>query len=480
MVENFKDEFKERLKDDPVAFGNWLVNLVFGTRLFPYQEKFIADKSKRLIFISGRQCGKTTVCAVKALWKAWCFNNQTILVVSRTGRQSKVMAKKIRTFLYNCKILESDKRIFNTEQLEFNNGSVIYFLPGDPDNIRGFSADTIIIDEAAFIPNELFVAVEPSIMATNGDIIMISTPYRPEGYLYDAVQSGMWSVHRVACYDNPLISDEDIENFRLAHTTAEFKREMLAEFADDSSEVFISIDAVRNIMHGERHKKALEGWNYVLGVDVARFGNDYTAIAIMGLPPDESLSDGKLYLVDLIVYKKKSLYTTINRLVQLIEEFNPLSVVIDSIGLGGGVYDILVEKYPNIIEDAAPYTRGARRVSGYMTLRNYVNEGKVVLFEPNEKEMADLIISHFMNIELGTNKNGQLKVIKKEGGNDDIVDAIMYSIMGWFGKGYGDIQFDMMPELDMDKLFEAQNNINLFEFDRVDDISFISRFNGIF
>lgn len=478
MSENIKDKFKEQLKKDPIAFGNWLVNLTFNTRLFPYQEKFIADKSKRLIFISGRQCGKTTICAIKALWKAWCFDNQTILVVSRTGRQSKVMAKKIRTFLYNCKILENDKRIFNTEQLEFNNGSIIYFLPGDPDNIRGFSANTIIIDEAAFISNDLFVAIEPSIMATNGDIIMISSPYRPEGYFYDAVQSGMWSVHKVTCYDNPLINDDDIEQFRLAHTTAEFKREMLAEFTDDSSEVYITIDAIRSIMNGERHKKAQEGWSYVLGVDIARFGNDYTAIAIMGLPPNESITDGKLYLVDLIIYKKKSLYTTINKLVQIINEYKPLSVVIDSIGLGGGVYDILVEKYPNIIEDAAPYTRGARRISGYMTLRNYVNEDKVVFFKPDDKKIVDLIISHFMNIELGTNKNGQLKIIKKEGGNDDIVDAIMYSIMGWFGKGYGDVQFSVMSEINIDKVLGVQKNINPYKFDKVDDI--INKFNGIF
>ena len=398
-------------------------------------------------------CGKTTICAIRALWKAWCFDEQTILVVSRTGRQSKVMAKKMKNFIYKCKLLENDKRIFNTEQLEFNNGSTIYFLPGDPDNIRGFSAHTVIIDEAAFIPDELFTAIEPSVMATDGEIIMISSPYKPEGYFYEAVQSGMWSVHRVTCYDNPLISKEEIERFRLAHTMAEFKREMLAEFCEDETEVYVTIDALRNIMYGERHKKPKDGWKYVVGVDVARFGKDYTAIAIVGLPPDEPLTDGRLYLVELLVYKKKSLYNTINRVAEVIEKFNPLCVMIDSVGLGGGVYDVLVEKYPGIIEDAAPYTRGARRVSGYMTLRNFINEEKIVFFKPDNKEMEKLIISHFMNVELGTTKSGQLKVIKKEGGNDDIVDATMYAVMGWFNRGFGAPQYKVMPELDVDKIF---------------------------
>ena len=62
--------------------------------------------------------------------------------------------------------------------IELKNGSKIIALPCGPDGatLRGYTADLVVMDEAAFMPEDMIASVIfPMLATTNGTAIMLST-----------------------------------------------------------------------------------------------------------------------------------------------------------------------------------------------------------------------------------------------------------------------------------------------------------------
>ncbi|MFN9456222.1 MAG: terminase large subunit domain-containing protein [Acidobacteriota bacterium] len=68
------------------------------------------------------------------------------------------------------------------------NGSRIVAIPNSSDTVRGFSnVSLVIIDEAAYVRDETYRAVFPFLAASNGKLLLLSTPYGQHGFFYRAV-----------------------------------------------------------------------------------------------------------------------------------------------------------------------------------------------------------------------------------------------------------------------------------------------------
>ncbi|MGH9878075.1 MAG: hypothetical protein ACRD5H_10590, partial [Nitrososphaerales archaeon] len=76
-----------QLKEDPVMFARDVLDFM----AFDYQQKLLCDASKRICACMGRQTGKSSTIAAKALHFASTGRNRTILIVSATLRQSMLM-----------------------------------------------------------------------------------------------------------------------------------------------------------------------------------------------------------------------------------------------------------------------------------------------------------------------------------------------------------------------------------------------------
>jgi len=134
-----------------------------GKELTEYQEKVLLDDSRRIIVCSGRQVGKSTVTVVKALWRAWCFDKQDIMIVGPSERQAEIIYNKIYEMILANPVLYNDTVRFTIRKTQFRNGSVIRCSPGGHtgDFIRGFACDMIIVDEAQNVNDEVFVSIMP-------------------------------------------------------------------------------------------------------------------------------------------------------------------------------------------------------------------------------------------------------------------------------------------------------------------------------
>ena len=129
--------------------------------------------------------GKSTVVAALALHTCLYKPGALVLVIAPSQRQSHELFIKINNFLSQLEpseALEEETKL----SLMLGNGSRIVVLPGDGRTIRGYSSPTLILmDEAAFIADEVFDATLPMLAAApEGRIILMSTPYTSTGFFY--------------------------------------------------------------------------------------------------------------------------------------------------------------------------------------------------------------------------------------------------------------------------------------------------------
>ena len=165
---------------------------------------------------------------------------QTILVVSPSGRQSGELVDKVKFFLAEAKQpVKGDGR--NESSILMPNGSRVIGLPGTDGTIRGFSApDILIIDEAARVDDETYKAVKPSLAASNGVILLLSTPCGQRGFFWEAWANGgpLWTRFSVTADQCPRISRDFLAEERLTLHQSMYRQEYMCEFHASDSQVF--------------------------------------------------------------------------------------------------------------------------------------------------------------------------------------------------------------------------------------------------
>src|SRR5262249_42880599 len=164
---------------------DWFMRDRLGTTPDIWQEQLLRSRSKQVIINAGRQIGKSTVVAAAALHCCLYQPGALVLVIAPSQRQSRELFIKIHDFLGR---LEPAEKLEEETKLSFvmANGSRAVVLPGDGRTIRGYSSPALILmDEAAFIPDEVFDATLPMLAASSeGRIFLLSTPYTPAGFFY--------------------------------------------------------------------------------------------------------------------------------------------------------------------------------------------------------------------------------------------------------------------------------------------------------
>jgi len=130
--------------------------------------------------LKARQIGWTTLVAAHQFWLAFFHDDQNIIDLSRTERESVLLLKKTK---YGFKHLPDwllargpDSIVEHQQRMGFSNGSQIASMPSASDPARGESASLVVVDEWAFLPNpeEAWASIEP-VADVGGRIIGLST-----------------------------------------------------------------------------------------------------------------------------------------------------------------------------------------------------------------------------------------------------------------------------------------------------------------
>lgn len=204
-----------------------------------HQVAILDSKAERIILNTTRQFGKSTVIAQKALHRAKYLPRQLVLLLSPSQRQSRELFGKVSQFL------DADPQPPKIERqtmegVDFANGSRILSLPGTESTVRGFTADLLIVDEAARVDDGLFYSIRPMLAVSQGALILMSTPWAKRGFFYEVWSSGgdTWERHEVPATDVPRIPADFLEEERRILPETWFEREYMCRFVDESGGVF--------------------------------------------------------------------------------------------------------------------------------------------------------------------------------------------------------------------------------------------------
>lgn len=202
-----------------------------------WQANLLRSEGRQVILNCTRQAGKSTTTALLAVWTA-IFRPGLILLVSPSQRQSGELFRKVKEML---KTLGEDMGEESMLRAELSNGSRIVSLPGDPNTIRGYSKpQLVIIDEAAFISDQLVAAVRPMLAVSRGRLVMLSTPFGQRGAFYEAWANGGadWQRFSVTADQCPRIDKAWLEAERRALGDHIFRSEYGCEFLSTIDSVF--------------------------------------------------------------------------------------------------------------------------------------------------------------------------------------------------------------------------------------------------
>jgi hypothetical protein len=204
----------------------------------PWQATFVRSASPRTLLLSSRQLGKSTVTGALASHAALYLPGSLILLMAPSQQQSRELFRKVCAF--HREAADTDPEAESAQRLELSNGSRIVSLSGNPTTVRGFSGPRLVIlDEAAWIEDELFHAVTP-MLAAGGRLIAMTTPNGRRGWFYDAWADNdpAWDRTRVTALQSPRITPEFLALERAAKPEWRYRQEYLCEFVDTDEQLF--------------------------------------------------------------------------------------------------------------------------------------------------------------------------------------------------------------------------------------------------
>jgi hypothetical protein len=226
---------------------------------FPWQADALRSASKRQMFLTSRQAGKSSTAAVKALHKAITHKEATVLLISPSLPQSQEIFRKCLSY-YRALGRPLGTRSESALRMELGNHSRIIALPGSERTIRGYSAHLVVLDESGEVPDDLFAeAAIPSVAMTEGAIVSIGTPKGTRGWFYHlwTDEDPVWERYRVAADDVPRDLSDLIETTRAIRGDRGVRQEYYCSFEDDSTAFFRVEDLERSLTLADTNEAPL-------------------------------------------------------------------------------------------------------------------------------------------------------------------------------------------------------------------------------
>jgi len=152
-------------------------------------------KNGRIIIVKPRQIGISWCIAFLAAWYAATnaspsgpHKDTKVGVISRSAGQAVKLMGLIQKLIFKSKIsqmvIKERGASLSKTEIHFKNGWIKCYPPNDA--CRGETFDLLIVDEAAFVDDEFFTdAMEPTVSATDGNIILSSTPKGQSGFFFE-------------------------------------------------------------------------------------------------------------------------------------------------------------------------------------------------------------------------------------------------------------------------------------------------------
>ena len=277
-------------RDDVAVFARMV-----GFPLTEVQARALSLRTLTTVLVGARQVGKTRALSILATWWAFTRPGSTVLVISAGEAPARNLLRQVRDVVA-APVLGVSVVDEGLDRVVLANGSRVLAVPASTRQVRGLSVDLLIVDEAAFVGDELLEgSALPTITArvrTGARVVLSSTPWEASGLFYnyalmgESGQDPEVATFRWRVADCPWISRSFVARMKATMTPLRFRSEYEAEFVAGGAGYFsrdelMAATAPYRLVSPEDAR----GGHVVLGAD---WGNrqDWHAICLLALLDD--------------------------------------------------------------------------------------------------------------------------------------------------------------------------------------------------
>ena len=407
--------------------------------LLKWQQTVFTDKTRFKIVTAGRRCGKSRLSAVSLLIEGLnCPEGSSVMYIAPTIGQARTIIWDLLHDLGRQVIKSS--HVNNLEITLINGRKILVRGADNPDSLRGVSLTYVVLDEAAFIKQDIWEKViRASLSDKKGRALFISTP-SGRNWFYDIYKLGRdetddeWKSWLFTTEDNETIDPKEVEAAKRTLSSFAFKQEYLASFDNAGSDIFKE----EWFKTAPEPKDGVEVMAFDLaGFEAASTGGkkkhlDEHAIAIV------KISDDGSWWVRKIEHGRWDIKETSIRLLKNIKEYKPIAVGCEKGMAKNAVLPYLTDmmrKY-NTFAHIHELTHGNKKKTERVvwSLQGRMEHGKVSF---NEDENWDIF-------------KDQLLMFPTAGVHDDLVDALSYTdqlAVSTYQQDYEDEEYEVYDQI---------------------------------
>lgn len=430
------ESFVKAYRDKPVLF----VTEVLKAEPLPWQREFletVASGERRVSVRAGHGVGKSTACAWLLLWHLLTRMPQKAVCTAPTASQLfDALFSEVKHWTNRLPPALRDTLEVFTDRIVQKGAPESSFISARtssaerPEALAGIHSEHVLLicDEASAIPEAVFESAAGSMSGHAATTVLIGNPTRNTGLFFKTHHqlSSDWKTMHVSCLDNRLVSQDFVKQIKTTYgeNSNAFRVRVLGEFALRDDDSLIPAELVDAAMDRDVGISPTEQIYY--GVDVARFGDDRTVIC---------KRQGNVVL-GFKHWSGEDLMGTVGRIVHEAGMDSPVEIMVDSIGLGGGVADRLRElgynvRDVNVSESVALNQQAAKlRDELWLSCKEWLETRAVKL--PRNDELRQELIGPTYSFT----SNGKIKVegkseMKRRGmRSPDLADALCLTFAG--------------------------------------------------
>lgn len=430
---------------------------VLGKELWSKQReiaKSVVENSHTAV-VSCNGAGKSGLAGILAVWWVAVHDPRDVAVICSAPTYIQIARVLFKEIQDNFRLAKEHGHtlpgyITQSQEWKLDDGTVMAWgrRPADKDIVSAFQGIhrryvMVVLDEAGGIPEDLYTATEAVTNTEGARVLAIGNP-DSRGTPFHKIfrEDPTWHKIKISAFDTPnftgeqiseelkplLIQREWVERQKISwgEDSARYKSKIMAEFPDEADNTFFSQGSIDKVIDTEIDDDYMN--DAVLGVDLARFGEDDSVVYINRAGRCRKLES----------WTKATAIESANRVHQLAIETGAKEVRVDASGLGGPVVDLIVNLCDNrytvismLGSAASPdNTRWLNaRAHNFDSLREQMVLGKIDL-DPNDKQLLDEI----MMIQYKFSAKGAIQIESKDDmrsrgvKSPDHLDALVYAV----------------------------------------------------
>ena len=350
MFEELIKQFFEKYGDDPVGF----VRDVLHVEPDPWQADvlgWIGAGERRCSIRSGHGVGKSACASWAMIWHLLTkYPQKTVVTAPTVSQLHDALGTECKRWINVLpEALQGQWEVLS-EQIRLKGAPAESFISfrvsrvETPEALAGIHSDHVLlcVDEASGVPEAIYEASGGSMSGLNATTLLLGNPVRSSGFFHSTHTrlSKYWKTMQVSCLDSERVTEDYIRDMKVRYgeDTNPWRIRVLGEFPFEDEDTIVPRDLVEDAIG--RDVKVVEG-PVVMGVDIARRGSDSSAICVR--QNNHILAGGIMTkkgfdLMQVVGWIRDEIKNVQQSGLEVSE------VLIDSIGLGAGVVDRLLEE----------------------------------------------------------------------------------------------------------------------------------------